>query len=82
MDAIFVQPVKEMFQVPDSCKFLCVARLAFGILVTWFFNRYKLVIRVADKGEEMTCVLFNEAAVLLLGITVDDLLIKSLTKVC
>ncbi|KAL8191672.1 hypothetical protein R6Q57_028403 [Mikania cordata] len=41
---------------------------------------YKLVIRVVDKGEELSCVLFDEAAFSLLGITVDELLTRSFSE--
>ncbi|KAL8256722.1 hypothetical protein R6Q59_028763 [Mikania micrantha] len=42
---------------------------------------YKLVIRVVDKGEELSCVLFDEAAFSLLGITADELLTRSFSEV-
>ncbi|KAL8268908.1 hypothetical protein R6Q59_002706 [Mikania micrantha] len=42
---------------------------------------YKLVIRVVDKGEELSCVLFDEAVFSLLGITVDELLTRSFSEV-
>ncbi|KAL8225586.1 hypothetical protein R6Q57_018143 [Mikania cordata] len=41
---------------------------------------YKLVIRVVDKGEELSCVLFDEAAFSLLGITADELLMRSFSE--
>ncbi|KAI3794660.1 hypothetical protein L1987_37293 [Smallanthus sonchifolius] len=41
---------------------------------------YKLVIRVIDKGEEMLCVLFNDAALPLLGISAGGLISKSLSE--
>ncbi|KAJ9537834.1 hypothetical protein OSB04_030567 [Centaurea solstitialis] len=38
---------------------------------------YKLVIQVTNYQEEMLCVLFNQAAIDLVGLTVDELLMKS-----
>ncbi|KAL8193775.1 hypothetical protein R6Q57_026467 [Mikania cordata] len=38
---------------------------------------YKLVIRVVDKGEELSCVLFDEVVFSLLGITSYELLTRS-----
>ncbi|KAL8193715.1 hypothetical protein R6Q57_026407 [Mikania cordata] len=41
---------------------------------------YKLVIRVVDKGEELSCVLFDEAAFSFLGITAYELLTRSFSE--
>ncbi|GJW73948.1 replication protein A 70 kDa DNA-binding subunit B [Tanacetum coccineum] len=41
---------------------------------------YKLVIQVRDHGEDIDCVLFNSDATQLLGITVEDLITKTLTE--
>ncbi|KAL8200770.1 hypothetical protein R6Q57_012109 [Mikania cordata] len=43
-------------------------------------ERYKLVIHVVDKCEELSCVLFDEAAFSLLGITADELLTRSFSE--
>ncbi|KAL8192672.1 hypothetical protein R6Q57_027505, partial [Mikania cordata] len=42
---------------------------------------YKLVIRVVDKGEELSCVLFDEAAFSLLRNTADELLTRSFSEI-
>ncbi|KAI3704455.1 hypothetical protein L1987_74675 [Smallanthus sonchifolius] len=41
---------------------------------------YKLVVRVIDQEEDAVFVLFNDAALAILGITVDDLMLKSLSE--
>ncbi|CAH1426008.1 unnamed protein product [Lactuca virosa] len=41
---------------------------------------YKLVVRIIDKGEEIMCVVFNEAATSLISFTVDELVNKSLLE--
>ncbi|KAJ9543755.1 hypothetical protein OSB04_023462 [Centaurea solstitialis] len=43
----------------------------------WKFVQYKLVLRVTNSQEEMLCVLFNEAVIDFVGLTIDELLIKS-----
>ncbi|KAL8218435.1 hypothetical protein R6Q57_021808 [Mikania cordata] len=43
--------------------------------------KYKLVICVTDKGEDLSCMLFDEATFALIGITADDLLMRSFTEV-
>ncbi|KAI3693658.1 hypothetical protein L1987_76606 [Smallanthus sonchifolius] len=41
---------------------------------------YKLVVRVIDQEEDAVFVLFNDAALAILGLTVDDLMLKSLSE--
>ncbi|KAI3783560.1 hypothetical protein L1987_42644 [Smallanthus sonchifolius] len=38
---------------------------------------YKLVVRATDKEEDIGCVIFNDVAIALIGITGDDLIMKS-----
>ncbi|PWA36999.1 nucleic acid-binding, OB-fold protein [Artemisia annua] len=41
---------------------------------------YKLVIKVRDNGEDIDCVLFNSAATEILGLTVEELITKTLKE--
>ncbi|PWA67015.1 protein kinase-like domain-containing protein [Artemisia annua] len=45
-----------------------------------YAQRYKLVIKVRDNGEDIDCVLFNSAATEILGLTVEELITKTLKE--
>ena len=43
--------------------------------------RYKLAVQLWNQEKEITCVLFDDAANLLLGLTAEQLIMKTLSKV-
>ncbi|GJV83467.1 putative DNA helicase, partial [Tanacetum coccineum] len=74
----FIQCTKCLHKVTlDGVRYYCEFC---RIYVTNPRQTYKLVIQVRDHGEDIDCVLFNSDATQLLGITVEDLITKTLTE--
>ncbi|GKA50345.1 replication protein A 70 kDa DNA-binding subunit B [Tanacetum coccineum] len=74
----FTQCTKCLHKVTlDGVRYYCEFC---RIYVTKPRQTYKLVIQVRDHREDIDCVLFNSDATQLLGITVKDLITKTLTE--